>query len=673
MVDHEDPNTWTKEYVISNRIDCLQLLQEVNLTIVHYINEGNYLGAVVGLDRVLNGLVTMHNSRSYDGKVRTAMSALSFVEGSLLSFADLGLSISEDDRRSRALALFKDSQDFARTKRVKQTSKRVIKVLESGMSLAMIKSEYAEDFPEGLTDILEDVNTNFFIPALSESADGQKISSEQASSVSVTHEKSLFRKQENSFDEWMQITGWNETDLERAYKKVKFRRNIYGILSVFPPLGFILLPFWFRAVYLTKAIRYRSWDVDFNIFTKIIFFLYGIPTLFIYPLIMLHIVKWSNWGMGLGDKRGRVLTLILVGVLAVLLVRSLNLTENLGSLFNRISPSNDKVEFSDVPDDKYYSEAVKWAVSKDISNGTTADTFSPNDTCTVAQILTFLYRTNGSPSVNISNPFANVSESKYYYSAALWAYQNGLVSDSDFDPSAPCTRSMVVTYLWKLAGSPAVSESGSDYAPYTISGDGWSSESSGGATPMTITFSAASVKKEILPFDAGGGEWDMEEFMANETEFESLPVTMITLQPGSTISFSNDLSEIDMMYGWSTPDYPEFSALYGGTTLDFYYGVAIETLPAGNAETVRGERDGEVLWVSPIGFQDADSSGYFLVYGSDSVSGFSDVPSGAPYAQAVAWAVEKGITTGDTANTFSPDKTCTRGQIVTFLYRAYAD
>ena len=169
--------------------------------------------------------------------------------------------------------------------------------------------------------------------------------------------------------------------------------------------------------------------------------------------------------------------------------------------------------FLDVQPDAYYYDAVEWAMDQNITAGTTASTFSPNNTCTQAQIITFLYRAVGSPTVIGRNVYTNnaVTSKQYYYQAMLWAYQNGIVTDADLNPNNDCTRSDVVTYLWRLAGKPS----------------------------------------------------------------------------------------------------------------------------AGS-------------------------------------SAFSDVPASADYAQAVAWAVQQGITAGTSKTTFSPNVTCTRGQIVTFLYRNMA-
>lgn len=162
--------------------------------------------------------------------------------------------------------------------------------------------------------------------------------------------------------------------------------------------------------------------------------------------------------------------------------------------------------FADIPADAYYVNAVQWAVKQGVTTGTSATTFSPNMPCTNGQILTFLWRFDGSPEPAITD----LKNKNDYYPIALWAAEKGLVSDSEFDVGAFCTRAMTMTYLWKMAGSPTVS-------------------------------------------------------------------------------------------------------------------------------------------VSP---------------------GFTDVPTNASYAQAVAWAVKNDITTGTSATTFSPDTTCTRAQVMTFIYRA---
>lgn len=166
--------------------------------------------------------------------------------------------------------------------------------------------------------------------------------------------------------------------------------------------------------------------------------------------------------------------------------------------------------FSDVKADAYYADAVKWAVDKGITTGTSATTFSPSDTCTRAQILTFLWRAVGSPKSTAKNPFSDVKAEDYYYDAAVWASEKGMVTGNQFNGNTPCTRSSTVVYLWQNAGAPKTAVS----------------------------------------------------------------------------------------------------------------------------------------------------------------NAFTDVPAGAAYEQAVSWAVEKNVTSGTSETAFSPDDTCTRGQIVTFLNRA---
>lgn len=171
--------------------------------------------------------------------------------------------------------------------------------------------------------------------------------------------------------------------------------------------------------------------------------------------------------------------------------------------------------FTDVKANAYYYEAVLWAVQNGVTSGTSATTFSPDASCSRAQIVTFLWRANGSPKpANTNNPFKDVKAGAYYYDAVLWAVEKGITTGTGsdtFSPDVVCTRNQVVTFLWRSAGSP---------------------------------------------------------------------------EPAS------------------------------------------------------------------------------------STNPFKDVPAGEYYTKAVLWAVEKGVTTGTGADTFSPGATCTRGQTVTFLFRS---
>lgn len=169
------------------------------------------------------------------------------------------------------------------------------------------------------------------------------------------------------------------------------------------------------------------------------------------------------------------------------------------------------VQFSDVKADAYYYDAVQWAVQKGIVSGTSATTFSPDQNCTRSQAITILWRAEGSPAPKgQAVPFTDVQDGAFYAKAAAWAAERNIVTGKAFGGDDEVTRAQIVTFLYRNAGSPAVST-------------------------------------------------------------------------------AND---------------------------------------------------------------------------------FSDVPSDAYYAKAVAWATKQNITSGTGKNTFSPDAVCTRGQIVTFLYKA---
>ena len=118
----------------------------------------------------------------------------------------------------------------------------------------------------------------------------------------------------------------------------------------------------------------------------------------------------------------------------------------------------DDLSFVDVPRGSYYEDAVRWAVESGITAGTDRFHFSPNDACTRAQAVTFLWRAAGSPAPESQTmPFTDVPAGCYYYDAVLWAVENGITagtSDTTFSPNANCSRAQIVTFLWRLLESP---------------------------------------------------------------------------------------------------------------------------------------------------------------------------------------------------------------------------
>ncbi len=116
--------------------------------------------------------------------------------------------------------------------------------------------------------------------------------------------------------------------------------------------------------------------------------------------------------------------------------------------------------FVDVAEGSYYEEAIDWAVEKGITNGVSSNMFAPNDPCTRAQIVTFLWRATGSPAPKSMSSFTDVPADAFYAKAVAWAVENGITSgtgESKFSPNSTCTRAQAVTFLYRASGSPAVS------------------------------------------------------------------------------------------------------------------------------------------------------------------------------------------------------------------------
>lgn len=113
--------------------------------------------------------------------------------------------------------------------------------------------------------------------------------------------------------------------------------------------------------------------------------------------------------------------------------------------------------FVDVAPGTFYADAVAWAVENGITNGTGFNMFSPNNPCTRGEIVTFLWRANGSPKVNGNNIFADVDSGAFFYDAVLWAVSNGITNGTGantFSPYATCTRGEAVTFLHRSKGTP---------------------------------------------------------------------------------------------------------------------------------------------------------------------------------------------------------------------------
>ena len=235
--------------------------------------------------------------------------------------------------------------------------------------------------------------------------------------------------------------------------------------------------------------------------------------------------------------------------------------------------------FRDVPKTEYYAVPVTWAATNGVTDGTDEGIFSPDLVCTRAQVVTFLWRTAGCPKpTSTKNPFTDVAEDTYYYDAVLWAVENGITdgtSDTTFSPDDTCTRAHVVTFLWRF---DKVEKTVPEEAKvYVVEGDPWYHD----AGCKHLTSEAKELTQEA----------------AVKQGYEECPDCRSKADP---------MAPADPV----KPDAPA------------------EPAPR-----------------------------------------FEDVPADAYFAEAVAWAVEHGITDGMDDTHFAPDAGCTRAHVVTFLCR----
>ena len=111
-------------------------------------------------------------------------------------------------------------------------------------------------------------------------------------------------------------------------------------------------------------------------------------------------------------------------------------------------------------DSDWFYEAVLWAVRNEVTGGTSPTTFTPDGDCTRAQVVTFLWAASGRPEpVGKENPFKDVDKSDWYYTAVLWAVENGITAGTakdKFSPDDICTRAQVVTFLYAANGRPEI-------------------------------------------------------------------------------------------------------------------------------------------------------------------------------------------------------------------------
>lgn len=164
--------------------------------------------------------------------------------------------------------------------------------------------------------------------------------------------------------------------------------------------------------------------------------------------------------------------------------------------------------FYDVPNDAFFYEAVKWAVKSGVTNGLSDTMFGPYESCTRAQIVTFLWRAAGSPEPKTASSFADVPASAYYAKAVAWAIENGItngMTETTFAPNATCTRGQSVTFLYRaLKGTASGSTNFTDVKSDAFYADAinWAvaNNVTNGTSNTTFSPNADCTRAEIVTF-----------------------------------------------------------------------------------------------------------------------------------------------------------------------------
>lgn len=166
--------------------------------------------------------------------------------------------------------------------------------------------------------------------------------------------------------------------------------------------------------------------------------------------------------------------------------------------------------FVDVAEGTYYYDPVLWAVANGITSGVDATHFEPEGTCTRAHAVTFLWRASGQPEPKTTNmPFRDVKPGSYYEMAVLWAVENKITNGTGtttFSPDENCTRAQIVTFLWRSEGEPYASDSNNPFtdiaSDYYMDAVFWAVKEgiTNGTTPTTFSPNERCTRAQIVTF-----------------------------------------------------------------------------------------------------------------------------------------------------------------------------
>ncbi len=180
------------------------------------------------------------------------------------------------------------------------------------------------------------------------------------------------------------------------------------------------------------------------------------------------------------------------------------------SCLSAVNIANAQLPFRDVKKSAYYYSAVEWAVNSGVTSGMTATTFEPNTKCTRGQVVSFLFRASGNSPVNTANPFTDVKSNKFYYQPVLWAVSKNITSGTSattFSPSKNCTRAEVVCFLWRVAGCPKPTSTNNPFGDvgankFYTQAVLWAVENgiTGGTSATTFSPNSACTRAQIVSF-----------------------------------------------------------------------------------------------------------------------------------------------------------------------------
>ena len=351
---------------------------------------------------------------------------------------------------------------------------------------------------------------------------------------------------------------------------------------------------------------------------------------------------------------------------------------------------SDPPRFSDVAEDAYYAKAVNWALERGITSGTTPTTFSPGATCTTGQILTFLWRANGSPVPTVENPFTDVDRESYCAQAALWAYEKGLVSGAVFGADRPCTRSAVVTYLWKLAGQPDAGELPEE-TPWNLQlVNAWNPLPEDFAVSLTpigenyqVDSRCAGALHQMLE-DCRAAGLSPAVCSAYRTEETQARLYANKVDRLMAQGMSEDKARTEAARSVAVPGTSEHQLGLAVDLVDNHNWSLDESQASMPAQQWLIKHSWEYGFILRYPGDKGELTGiiyepwHYRYVGKEAARVIHQqglcleeyLARWAEYQKALAWAMEEGITTAQSSEEFAPDRSCTRAEIVAFLYRA---